>query len=443
MGINSSNITFDILGQDALVVTSAVNPDMKVTVPSVLVDQQYPDGAKEIVAKATNDYRQENPKSALNTYEFNNTIVSALLCARDEREIKNIGTLVVGPDGIMTSQTPIGTTKTQLEQNASANYLLDLAKTTASYPPQTASLKVSNASDGSSKYTKQTFTGDVVNPYKEVWKSGNADNNSILQNTIGGADLVCFYISEVPSIADLMNDVPEAAQQKELIMFEMDNVMSISYSTIRERYPVRQLGQSNPVKYTSGLRTIAGSIAFAIFTEDILGRLRSRITRELETISSKFDNFQPQTQSSSQDWTRKRERFAYESDAYQRSDIFRKIQGMYEVQLLDSLAPFHILVMGCNERGIFSKFMLKNVQIIDENQYQGMAMPNITNKVSYVASDILPMVRYNGNEKFVSISSLNSITESFVNGTFSGTPSFNKELTATEVMNSVKQDVRR
>lgn len=201
-----------------------------------------------------------------------------------------------------------------------------------------------------------------------------------MNSTIGGADLSVFYMAEVPVMEDVLD--PTATPdtwRSEIITIELDSVLSLSYSTLREKFPVRQLGKANPAAYTYGPRSIAGHLAFAIFTEDVLMRIRGRVRNEFLRAGEKYKG-------------------ALQDRLETLSTYYTAALELNTAQLLDSLIPFHLLVMGMNERGAFSKFIIKNVYIVDENQYQGTRHPNILNKVSYVAEDIVPMSYVNGSQ---------------------------------------------
>lgn len=231
----------------------------------------------------------------------------------------------------------------------------------------------STTSSGSGNQGNRVFTFDDV-------KSQTLQQTSVgaLSSTIGGADLSVFYMAEVPLMEDVLNgNASPDTWRTEIITIELDSVLSLSYSTIREKYPVRQLGKANPTAYTYGPRTIAGHLAFAIFTEDVLMRIRGRVRNEFLRASEKYKG-------------------ALEERLSVLKSYYTAALELNTVQLLDSLIPFHLLVMGMNERGEFSKFIIKNVYIVDENQYQGTRHPNILNKVSYVAEDIVPMSYVNG-----------------------------------------------
>jgi hypothetical protein len=82
---------------------------------------------------------------------------------------------------------------------------------------------------------------------------------------------------------------------------------------------------------------------------------------------------------------------------FQQNLLYEQVLRDNSVYLLNQLGPFHLLIMGTNETGTFSKMMIKNVRVIDENQMQGVAQPNIVNRITFGAEDIIPMTSINAN----------------------------------------------
>lgn len=295
----------------------------------------------------------------------------------------------------------------------------------------------SNSAPGIANVDKTTtITGPELNLYANI--NPNKYGPPTLFETIGGADLCVFIIMEVPNIEDLT--LPVELQRKELLTIEVDNTLSLSYSTTRERFPVRVLGNSNPTGMTRGPRTISGHIAFAIFTEDILSRLRSRFANEVAKIETTFKEYKPESLDANFKSSETYSNWLKEKQYYNKS--FLNLRN--KIQLLDDLPPFHILCMGANESGIFSKFMIKNVHIIDENQYQGTQQPNIVNKVTWVAEDIVPMHKIeNWNNKSVIASSMNSSHDSYSRGKYSGNINYNYEVTGSSLLDDITNDLRK
>lgn len=272
---------------------------------------------------------------------------------------------------------------------------------------------------------KRIETGNIVDPFSI--EKGNIE----LHDTIGGSDITVFMLMEVPMYEDL--HLPTEIQRKESILIEMDSVLSISYSTIRDVFPVRSLGHINQKGVVRGARTISGHIAFAVFTEDILSRIRGKLISESNNIAKKFSEFKG-TQDANIDAVNK-----YTSEL--KRQYYQNSSALMKVQMLDSLPPFHLLCLGMSETsGNISKILIKGVSIIDENQYQGTQQPNIVNKVSYVATDIIPMTKIENNSH-VAIHSVNSVDESFMNGKYKSRINYNYEVTGSALLDSVLNDL--
>ena len=299
--------------------------------------------------------------------------------------------------------------------------------------PVITELKSVTVPSDQQSYKKEIIDGPIVNPYKNI----NLNKNIVIEQyeSIGGADLSLYMLMEVPLVEDI--DLPEEVQRKETLTIEMDNAMSLSYSTVREKFPVRRLdGSSNAISYVKGPRTISGHIAFAVMTKDILQHIRSRVVQEINKIEANFSEYTPESTSGQKDSIERYQRWLEEKYYYSKTFLNNKIQ------LLDDLPPFHILCMGANEYGIFSKFIIKNVHIIDENQYQGTQQPNIINKVTWVAEDIIPMNEVNKwNENTVLVSSINSIESSYSNGRFNGQINYNKEISGSTLLDDISNSI--
>ena len=377
----------------------------------------------------------------------------------------------------------------------------------------------------------------ITNPLSEFSSFGSTNrtesSTTSLEQVITSADLSVFYVAEIPLAADIIDPTVEPGSwRKEVVVLEMDAAMSISYSTIRERYPVRAMGHANPLSHTKGGRTIAGHIAFAIFVDDVLGRLRTQLDSNLDKYqqalssanaqvtkdqtnlnrplapkktqykyntnalldgtlpaginypSDSYKTFDPDNIGDMATWNsltvnspkgrshfEKIELDAKKQDAVnaynyqnsikafdtnlkaaqQRGEYYRDLTNQFNTQkaiyinafqgaqLLDSLPPFNLLVMGTNESGQFTKFLLKNVVIIDENQHQGVQQPNIINKVQFVAQDIVPMGKFSFSPNEPT-RSLGSIQENYCNGSFRVTGQMN-EMSGSSIIQTVEKSL--
>lgn len=198
----------------------------------------------------------------------------------------------------------------------------------------------------------------------------NGPNKSTLVSTLSGSDLSVFFLTEIFKQDDV-SKYPDSPNLwgKDILLLELDSVMSFTYSIVREVFPVRSIGTAKPKSYTRGPVGIAGSLCFSVFTEDVLVRLRTQMQESIQKLKASLKN---STNINYQQYL----------DALNAAEVY----------MLNQLAPFNLLVMGTNELGSFSKMMLKGVRIIDENQMQGIQQPNIINKVTFSAEDIFPLM---------------------------------------------------
>lgn len=303
-------------------------------------------------------------------------------------------------------------------------------------PTSNTNQEIATSSDTSAKR---------ISPYSEI---SNTNNSTKLKDTIGGSDMSVFLLAEYPSLEPDELSVPVYLRKKDFMMLELDNVMSLSYSIMREKFPVRNLGHINPSAILPGARTISGSMAFAIFTDDILTYIRGMISDRLTSINQKFEDYynyvstyapSSNSEMSYDDMLNSAIKAEDKYNVYKKyANLFR--QSAEKAQLLDSLPPFHLLVMGVNEAGTFSKLLLKNVSIIDENQYQGTQQPHIMNKITFVATDIVPMSKFKNNKTV--IASMTSVDEQFIYG---NTQSYNysSEVIGSSVLDSISDDINK
>ncbi len=379
------------------------------------------------VLEKTKAYIEKNPTADNHAETFQNFIAEA---NRDYISEKQGTTVIDGSESkTYAPQDPAKRDKmySQLAYNAGSPDFLPQTEDTL----QISSVST-NSLPGITKAEQTPVVDYAVNPYENFYNVAG-EKRRTYQQTVGGADLSVFYMAEYPNMDDVISGIPAEAQRKELVIFELDSALSLSYSILRERFPVRTLGRANPITYTRGSRTIAGHIAFAVFAEDVLARLRGRIRNKFNEIREKFSNFSSVGEGNN----------AVNGKAKTDAAEFEKMRYFYEaafeydkVQLLDSLPQFHLLIMGVNESGVWSKFIIRNVSIVDENQYQGTQQPNIVNKVSWVATDIIPMAAFTMSGHTV-VDSINSIDELYSNGSLSLSSNYNM-LSGSNILDSVK-----
>ena len=300
----------------------------------------------------------------------------------------------------------------------------------------------------SQQYAQQSNTS-LVNAQQSLRKSiGTAGSNGTnLISTISGSDLSVFFMTEVPNAQDVSDGIPSYLWRKEMLLLELDSVMSFTYSIVREVFPVRSIGTSKPKSYTRGPIGIAGSLCFTVFAEDVLVRLRTQMQQSIKNLKVQLSNslasqnnkkisvdpdiikynkeiaeLKKKQAEINATWEKNGDITYDEDEEYKdnaneinvlnskigmkssqistvAADNSSKAYQQYidalnqaEVYMLNQIAPFNLLVMGTNDQGTFSKMMLKGVRVIDENQMQGVQQPNIVNKITFSAEDVFPLM---------------------------------------------------
>lgn len=350
-------------------------------------------------------------KEAITAVDFSNNrsqtvenINAQLTQIRNDNLSERVGQVTNLYGEITGSITSINNTN----QNGTVNYAEVSNKGSAGSNTRTLGGDLSKTEATPAKELSTTLSKNKERVFEYKTSSGFK-----MQETLSGADLCVYYLAEVLDEGDLAMNVPPEACKKNLITIEFDSVLSITISTIRERFPVRSLGLSNPKGMTSGIRTISGHVAFNVFAEDVLARLRGRVLNEIEhRRNSILKEVMKEDKASKKEANRMLSTLNDEVKIYNQTPLFR--EGSKSM-LLDQLPPFHLLIMGVNENGIMARMLLKNVYIIDESQYQGTQQPNIINKITWVAEDIVPMTAQEYSSA-ISYGSLTAIEEGYVGG---------------------------
>lgn len=127
--------------------------------------------------------------------------------------------------------------------------------------------------------------------------------------------------------------------------FELGSLATISYSTFREKFGVRTLGRTEVKSYTRGPRTIAGTMVFTVFN-----------TFELDRMIALYN-----------------QKFAM------------------DINLLDQLPPFNIMLVFANEYGSISMMHLFDIDFNAEGQSQSINDLTISRSLNFYCKDMLPL----------------------------------------------------
>ena len=130
-------------------------------------------------------------------------------------------------------------------------------------------------------------------------------------------------------------------------------MQTLTYSTHREKFPVRTLGRTKTKGYTRGPRTIGGTLIFTVFDKTVLSEM---LVQNYQTDSADRDNY-----------------------------------GVWKAVLIDQIPPFDITVSFVNEYGSVSRLVLYGVELVNEGQTMSIDDLITENVVSFVARHIDPM----------------------------------------------------
>lgn len=130
-------------------------------------------------------------------------------------------------------------------------------------------------------------------------------------------------------------------------------LQTISYSIHRDKFPVRVLGKINPIGFTTGGRTIAGSLIFTVFDRHIIMRIIDAMN------SSMYESLT-------------------END---REDMKMNMK-------MDELPPIDITIAFKNELGDASNIKLYGITFVDEGQVMSIEDMITEQTMSYMAQDI-------------------------------------------------------
>lgn len=134
---------------------------------------------------------------------------------------------------------------------------------------------------------------------------------------------------------------------------KLADLQTLTFSTHREKFPVRTLGRVGAKGYTRGPRTIGGTMIFTVFDKAVLA----------EMLVGDYI-----------------------------SEVGQDQIGAFGAVLIDQIPPFDITVLFANETGSISRLAIYGVELVNEGQTMSIEDLMTENVVNYVARHIQPMV---------------------------------------------------
>jgi hypothetical protein len=158
--------------------------------------------------------------------------------------------------------------------------------------------------------------------------------------------------------------------------YVLGELQTISYSIHREVSPVRALGHVNPLGFTAGPRTIAGSLIFTVFDRSVVTALKDLILGVNKILT---------------------ENNTYKQKKWKREGLLDKTRASSlekNAILMDELPPFDIIITMANEYGQASYLIIQGLVIVDEGQVMSIEDVIVENTYSYMARNITPLMPY-------------------------------------------------
>jgi hypothetical protein len=165
-------------------------------------------------------------------------------------------------------------------------------------------------------------------------------NKYMSGNGYSGTDIVAVF--RLPDALNFENKSYEKSFKVEPKVFA--ELKTVSYSTFRDKFPVRAVGHIKAKGYTTGSRTVAGTLIFKMFDKNMI----NKFIENLQSIGSKKFNILP-----------------------------------------DELPPFDIDITMMNEMGMSTRITIVGVDITEGNQILSIDQLGTEEKFSFVAQDII------------------------------------------------------
>ncbi len=195
-----------------------------------------------------------------------------------------------------------------------------------------------------------------------VWNAQSDFQSDDVNKVSPDADQIVKYTSfsgcDIRAIVSFFDT--NAEKGKESRTEVLGDVQTITYSTHREKFPVRTLGRASVKGYTRGPRTIGGTMIFTVFNKEVLS---SMLVQNYQLDAADKDNY-----------------------------------GAWAAVLIDQIPPFDITISFVNEYGAISKLVLYGIELVNEGQTMSIDDLITENVVNFVARHIEPMVDMRGSD---------------------------------------------
>lgn len=176
--------------------------------------------------------------------------------------------------------------------------------------------------------------------------------------------------------------------------YVLGELQTISYSTHRDAAPVLRLGQAGAAGFTSGYRTIGGSMIFTVFNHNLVYVLRELM---LQGDKIRLDNVLPVVDTDLGSPWLKTGGWQRGANTWNRSGVAdsNRLNSLSQTAILmDELPPFDVNIIMHNEYGNASVLSLSGIIIVDEGQVMSIEDLLVENTYSFLARSIVPLRPY-------------------------------------------------
>lgn len=183
---------------------------------------------------------------------------------------------------------------------------------------------------------------NIVSPNLLQRRLKESKLGQVKESSYSGSDIIAYI--NIPLLNDpsqLSSDTPSARI--------LGEIQTISISSTRSISPVRTLGRSNPIGYTRGGRTFAGTLVFAAFGRDVF------------------------------------------SDLY-RPDIVESFVDSSTSLFVDQLPPFSIIITASNELGGLAQQIISGITLVNYGVTYSIDDIYTETSYTYVATDVTPLL---------------------------------------------------
>jgi len=178
---------------------------------------------------------------------------------------------------------------------------------------------------------------------------------------------------------------------------ELKTMVAFSYSTYKDKSPVRRLGHTNPVGFTDSIRTIAGTLVFITMKEDPLQHL-------VNTYTGATDRTDPNIRMLPDQLPPFNLTLAFENKDLPIGKTHNVMvpsggsltpqwvaSDLKKPEIKDTLKMEHILTEVIHPRAIMH---ITGIVLVNNGTTYGIDESQIETTVQYIATDVSPMVNY-------------------------------------------------